>query len=214
MARTTLVLEMIEAIRLGDVSKEQVLDALGEGFEDSEALRLQSEPLFEVHAYEIVPSWLEAIRVPSLKDVGDVLCRRRSVHEVLAASRGVTYRTVAAAGLHDLSPHGRADVLRVGRHPEQDFQLLDQCVSREHGLIICTGNAVFYCDYGSLKGGHRAGSTNGTFINGEVPIKDTMIFWSPGLDLMLGGRKDEPPAKPYSCKLTINAVNVQRPMAN
>ena len=49
--------------------------------------------------------------------------------------------------------------LRVGRHPNQDLQLLDRVVSKAHAVIESRGSAYVVYD---------AGSRNGTIHNGEV----------------------------------------------
>ncbi len=48
--------------------------------------------------------------------------------------------------------------LRVGRSPELDIFLVDPSVSRNHAVLEPQGDYVFVRD---------AGSTNGTFVNGE-----------------------------------------------
>src|SRR5690606_23476714 len=46
----------------------------------------------------------------------------------------------------------------LGRHPNNSVQLLDKIVSKEHCIIVQSGNDFILQDLGSL---------NGTFINGE-----------------------------------------------
>ena len=51
------------------------------------------------------------------------------------------------------------DALRIGRHPNQDLQILDRVVSKAHAVIeVRAGKAVIW----------DTGSRNGTILNGEV----------------------------------------------
>lgn len=51
------------------------------------------------------------------------------------------------------------DITRIGRHPEQDIQILDRVVSKAHAIIEKGIDGNYYL----LDGGSR----NGTFLNGE-----------------------------------------------
>ena len=63
----------------------------------------------------------------------------------------------------DNTGQGRTRLLdattRIGRHPEQDIQILDPVVSKAHALIEMTPEGDFKL--------HDGGSRNGTFLNGE-----------------------------------------------
>src|SRR5215475_14103588 len=65
-------------------------------------------------------------------------------------------------------------VNRLGRSPENDFQILHPSVSAQHCEVILAGNEVFVRD---------CESTNGTFIGGE-PI--TQATLQAGQTLTLG----------------------------
>ena len=112
------------------------------------------------------------------------------------------YDVTATAEMYSLSDSARVDVLRFGRHPAQDIQILDRQVSREHGLVIFSENLPLFCDYGTLHAGVHAGSTNGTYLDGEVPIRDKMIPWLPGQELMLGAQHRRGGRQAFAYKLT------------
>ncbi|MFT6627563.1 MAG: pSer/pThr/pTyr-binding forkhead associated (FHA) protein, partial [Flavobacteriales bacterium] len=58
--------------------------------------------------------------------------------------------------------------LRIGRHPNQDLQILDRVVSKAHALMEVKNGTMTVAD---------VGSRNGTVLNGEpvsvpVPVSD------------------------------------------
>ena len=168
MGRTTIARDLISLIQLGRVDKERILRDLDQASSGAEQLRT-GPPAATVTLY-----------------------RARDAQMTSALARGTEamaapiYDVVTSASLYGLSDASRVDVLRFGRHPGQDIQILDHCVSREHGLVIYAGQLPLFCDFGTLKHGAHAGSTNGTYLNGVTQIRDAMISWLPGHELMFG----------------------------
>jgi FHA domain len=172
MGRTTIALDLIQAIKLGKADKAEVLRQLSRASAGAEALR-HGPPAATVTFHKLRDQ-------PRPRDLRASLARGTAIH---AAG---DYEVSATASLYELTDAARVDVIRFGRHPDQDIQLLDPTVSREHGLIIYAGELPLFCDYGTMIGGAHAGSTNGTFIDGEILIRDSMIRWLPTQVLMLG----------------------------
>jgi pSer/pThr/pTyr-binding forkhead associated (FHA) protein len=113
------------------------------------------------------------------------------------------YDLVMESSLYALTDANRVDVLRFGRHPDQDVQLLDMRVSREHGLVIYSERLPLFCDYGTLIEGKHGGSTNGTYVDGARPIRDTMIEWLPSMSLQVGtGYRDRNGASVFGYRIT------------
>jgi len=165
VSRTTIARDLIDAIRLGTADKERILHDLEEASRGSRELHV-GRPAVTVSVHEI--------QGPSLaRGTGYV-------------SDSPPYRVVHTASLYEMSDAARVDVLRIGRQPGQDVELLDRCVSREHGLIIYADGLPLFCDYGTLHDGSHTGSTNGTYLDGVTRIRDAMITWMPAQALMLG----------------------------
>ncbi len=118
---------------------------------------------------------------------------------------------LATVPLYRFDDPDRVDVIRIGRHPSQDVQILDPLVSREHGLIIMGDRMPLFCDYGTLKGGGRSGSTNGTWVNGSGPIKDTIVMWLPGMLVTFGTEINRPGRHRHS---THVSYELSRPADN
>ena len=109
---------------------------------------------------------------------------------------GNGYRDVRRMALYDLRDVDRVDVIRIGRQPGQDIQVLDMIVSREHGLVLYDGH-TFYHDYGTLlveptdgRPPGRSGSRNGSFLNGTVLIRNSLVPWPQGDTIHFGTLRD------------------------
>jgi hypothetical protein len=164
--RTTLVKEMVEAIRLGQVRKEQILGALHKVSFGIEQLR----------------KGLPAIRVTFQTLVSPGFA------DGTAVDNEPLYETCGELDMYELTDVSRVDVLRFGRYDNLDVSFDDIVVSREHGLVIFAGGYPLYCDFGTLDNGERHGSRNGTYVDGLEKIRDAMIMWMPGQTLSFGGK--------------------------
>jgi len=171
-------------IQLGKADKAAILKSLGEASAGAERLR-QGPPAVTVRLHQL--------RDPTAPP--RELARGTFVP---AAS----YDEVRSAPMYALTDAARVDVLRFGRHPDQDLQILDRLVSREHGLVIFSDRLPLFCDYGTLIDGAHAGSTNGTWIDGERRIRDAMIPWLPGQELMFGSTYTHGSRRAFAFKLT------------
>jgi hypothetical protein len=178
MARTTIAMDLIEAIKLGTARKEEVLRDLDDASEGAETLRVGT-PAVTVKFH--------ALREPSSHASIDPQLARGTL-----AAPQATYELAFTSSLYALDDAARVDVIRLGRRPDQDVVLFDPQVSREHGLVIYAGRLPLFCDYGSLKAGAHSGSTNGTYVDGVTRICDAMITWLPTQALMLGQRTHPP----------------------
>ena len=165
--RTTLGIGLLEQLKLGTVQKADILRDLEFGAGKSEELRVGG-PVITVHFHELREREGSGLAVGTM------------------ASSQAAYAKYASVSLYALSDPTRLDVLRFGRHPDQDVQLIDQTVSREHGLVILAGGAPLFCDYGTLKGGAHSGSMNGTYISGVGRVRDTILQWLPAWKLEIG----------------------------
>lgn len=111
-----------------------------------------------------------------------------------------------------LRPYMGSDVDAYYRAPEDhDPGSLCGQISRDHGLVFLDDEArIYYRDFGTKKDGHRAGSKNGTWINGEERIRDLVIPWHEGDYLGIGGRawvkRDGVLAKEHVFKLRYERV--------
>ena len=192
MGRTTLGRDLIELIRVGKIQKDVVLAHLADASHGAEQLR-RGPPAVTVlvHVLRSRP------RISAEMAMG--IARGTVSFPVVDPIYDVTMRV----SLYALTDVSRVDVLTFGRHPSQDIQILDAMVSREHGLVILAGHIPLFCDYGTLIDGKHAGSTNGTYLNGASLIRDTMISWLPGYELMLGQQYSDREGFPlHSIKLT------------
>lgn len=184
MGRTTISRDLIEMIRLGRAAKEEVLRHLADASSGARQLR---------HGAPAVTIRFETLRTSSSSSSSTSGHDRPAPPPPLLA-RGTAYRGTGeplydlgmVEHLYDLSDADRVDVIRFGRHPDQDVQLLDRIVSREHGLVIFAEPVPLFCDYGTLIEGKHSGSTNGTYLDGVTRIHDAMFPWLPGQALMLG----------------------------
>jgi hypothetical protein len=117
--------------------------------------------------------------------------------------------TVAECLLFDASSVGQIMCLGVGRFPHnllrpfvgddveryyENPDVLDPggvCgqISRDHGLVFLDRDGkIRYRDFGTKKVGGRAGSKNGTWIDGAMKIQNAVTDWQPNQYLGLGGR--------------------------
>lgn len=174
MARTTLARALLKELELGTVRKEQILAHLAESEVGPQPER-RGEPAAMVRV-----EWCD----PAAAAGGARLQPAPLARGTRAvAGEPVLLKSLPLYRLHDPN---RVDVIRLGRHPSQDVQILDGLVSREHGLIIMGDHMPLYCDYGTMHDDGRSGSTNGTWINGDGPIRDTIMNWLPNMVVMFG----------------------------
>jgi hypothetical protein len=183
MGGTTLNLCLLDTMEVGQATKEEILRNLQPDSDEIAKLRRESPPVAVLrvsHLREVSPEG----RIP--RGTGQGMLTQSTGHRAIEA-REMTYEELARRPLFDFSRFGRVDVVRIGRHPDQDLQLLDSLVSREHGLVLCHAGRILYCDYGTLlPEGGREGSSNGTHLNGVVGIRDRMILWEERQSLTLG----------------------------
>jgi FHA domain len=184
MARTTIARELISLIQLRKADKAAILASLDAATSGAEQLRVGA-PAVTVHVHQ-----LRALKSD------------RPVARGTQMPEAAIYDPITTAHLYSLGDQARVDVLRFGRHPDQDIQLLDRLVSREHGLVIFSDGLPLFCDYGTLKQGGHTGSTNGTYLDGVMRISDAMITWPPGQALMLGSQQPRRGGDAFGFKLT------------
>ena len=206
MRRTTITRELIELVRLGTAQKEHILRHLAEGATGAEALR-HGDPAVTVTFHK-----LRVNRDGSVATVGPQpaqLARGTEAMQLVPL-----YEHHAAAKLYQLADDARVDLIRFGRHPDQDVQLLDRLISREHGLVILADQLPLFCDYGTLIDGVHAGSTNGTYLDGSRRIHDTMLPWFPGQQLMLGEVHHDRAGGPHFAFKLSYEIHPDRPQGN
>ncbi|MBL4848673.1 MAG: FHA domain-containing protein [Planctomycetes bacterium] len=116
---------------------------------------------------------------------------------------------VAEGFLYDATSVGQLMCLGVGRYPHNqlrpyvgddvedyyrrpdDYDPNCVCgqISRDHGLIFLSPEGrICFRDFGTKKTDGRKGSKNGTWVNGESQVRNTVIEWREGDYLGLGGR--------------------------
>ncbi len=198
VGQTTIGKNLIELIKAGLATKDEILGHL-----EQHADAKSPEPGITA-SVEVTLSILRETRVETgqtkessskqrFLDWANETVASENISE--RASEQITltdpqYDPIRTIQLYDFSDRGRFHVVRVGRHPSQDLQILERTVSREHGLIIFSGDQMLFCDYGTLRvdkdNEGRYGSTNGTFVNGLVCIRDTMVHWLEEDSLMFG----------------------------
>ena len=89
------------------------------------------------------------------------------------------------------------EALRIGRHPNQDLQILDRVVSKAHAVIEVRDEKAFIYD---------TGSRNGTILNGEVIEGERLV--TDGDEVTVGStvvtyRGDAGPREKLKSKVTI-----------
>jgi hypothetical protein len=89
-----------------------------------------------------------------------------------------------------LRPYMGEDLDEYYREPDKlDPDALCGQISRDHGLVFLDETAqIYFRDFGTKKDVGRAGSKNGTWVNGTLRIQDVVIPWKEGDYLGLGGR--------------------------
>jgi hypothetical protein len=185
VGRTTIARDLIELIQLGKADKAAILRSLDAAASGAERLRT-GPPAVTVHFHNLRVN--TAARAP--------VARGTRIDST------PVYERAGRAQLYALTDAARVDVVRFGRHPDQDIQVLDKTVSREHGLVIFAGELPLFCDYGTLKDGGHTGSMNGTYLDGVVRISDTMIPWLPGQELLFGTPHMVGGRRAFAIKLT------------
>jgi len=168
-----------------------------------EALRESQTPRFRVFMTRLEPR----VRVYADAALSKTIAYSRDVAECLIAQGDAP--KVGQAFLFDATSVGQIMCLGVGRFPhnqlrpfvgedmdryyENPEQLDPACIcgqiSRDHGLVFMDEDGrIKFRDFGTKKGGGRAGSKNGTWINGECCVQNAVIDWREDDFLGLGGR--------------------------
>lgn len=159
-------------------------------------------PRFRVYMTRLEPK----IRVYADEKMTHTVAYSREVAECLIAEGTAT---VAEGFLFDATSVGQVMCLGVGRYPhnllrpfvgddveryyENPDALDPACIcgqiSRDHGLVFLGNDGrIKYRDFGTKKDGARNGSKNGTWVNGEQRVHNTVCEWREGDYLGLGGR--------------------------
>lgn len=195
MPRTTLARALLKELELGTVRKDEILAHLAASEGGAQPER-HGQPAAMVRVEWCDPG----------SPAGPPHLQPAALARGTRAVQGepVILKTVP---LYRFDDPNRVDVIRIGRLPTQDVQILDRLVSREHGLIIMGDHVPLYCDYGTLRDDGRSGSLNGTWINGDGPIRDTIVNWLPNMVVMFG-TAIKPPGMPsrYSTHVTYQLV--------
>ena len=185
----------------------------------------EKEPRFRVFLTRLEPR----VRVYSDAKLTNTVAYSRDVAECTIAD-GSPER-VAEAFLYDATSVGQVMCLGVGRFPHNQLRpfvgedldryyddpddLDPACIcgqiSRDHGLVFLSQEGtVKFRDFGTKKRGARDGSKNGSWINGEYRIQNTVFDWNPGDYLGLGGRvwvrRNDKLIKEHVFKLRYEAV--------
>lgn len=148
--------------------------------------------------------------------------------EITAGEAGASF---AEGFLYDASSVGQLMCIGVGRYPHnqlrpfvgddvedyyrrpEDYDPACVCgqISRDHGLIFLSPEGrICFRDFGTKKTNGRRGSKNGTWVNGEHQVRNTVIEWREGDYLGLGGRvvvkKDGTRRKEHVFKLRFETL--------
>lgn len=166
-------------------------------------LKQESTPRYRVFMTRLEPK----IKVYSDAALTNTVAYSREVAECEIAEGAPL--AVAEAFLFDASSVGQIMCLGVGRYPHNQLRPyvgedLDAyyenpdaydpaCIcgqiSRDHGLVFLSGDgAIKFRDFGTKKQAARAGSKNGTWINGDYRVQNAVFQWREGDYLGLGGR--------------------------
>ena len=93
----------------------------------------------------------------------------------------------------------------IGRHPEQDIQILDRVVSKAHAVIERNMEGVFVV--------HDRGSRNGTFVNGAKIAGPTVL--NDGDTISVGSTellyREDPTQIRHGQKVTTAYARLNRP---
>lgn len=168
-----------------------------------EQVKRTQAPRFRVFMTRLEPR----IKVFADEKLTQPVAYSREVAENMIAEANTS--AVAEGYLFDATSVGQVMCLGVGRFPHNLLrpyvgddadryydapEALDPAcvcgqISRDHGLVfLATDGTVKYRDFGTKKQGRRAGSKNGTWINGEYRIHNAVVDWREGDYLGLGGR--------------------------
>lgn len=195
MPRTSISRELLKELELGTARKEEILAHLAES-EGRPQLDRRGEQVAIVTV-----EWCDpAVRVP---------VRQREPVPLARGTRAVAEGEpvlLATVPLYRFDAPDRVDVIRIGRLPSQDVQVLDPLVSREHALIIMGERVPLLCDYGTLRDAGRSGSMNGTWVNGAGPIKDTIVSWLPAMIVEIGTEITRHGKRRFSTRITYELV--------
>jgi hypothetical protein len=178
--RTTFTRDFLGKLSLSTTTKLEILAKLEQDEQPLEELRRAAPPAARVTLGGLVRT---ATPVSSM-----------AKGTMVSIPSEAMYRDLQSVALYDLRDVDRVDVIRVGRHPDQDLGVLDQFASREHGLVIFD-SMVFYFDYGTMIESNpnrrpqgRHGSLNGSYLNGELRISNGMVPWFEEDTIHLGSK--------------------------
>lgn len=188
-------------------------------------LKDKQPPRFRVYMTRLEPK----IRVYADEKMTQTVAYSREVAECMIAEGTAT---VAEGFLFDASSIGQVMCLGVGRYPhnllrpfvgddveryyESPDALDPACIcgqiSRDHGLVFLGSDGrIKYRDFGTKKEGSRHGSKNGTWVNGEQRVQNSVTDWTDGTYLGLGGRvwvrRDGQLVKEHVFKLRYDKVD-------
>lgn len=181
--------------RLHDPNVESIAEFCLYDHPAIEAIKAKQDPYIRVYLTRLEPR----VRIFSDSD-----CRN-----TLACSEDMTECILTDIPIYDTRHLGQIMCVGVGRFPHNllrpfigdeidsyyehpdlyDPSAICAQISRDHGLVFLDlDGKVAFRDFGTKKEGKRAGSKNGTWINGEEPIQDLVIRWQQTDYLGLGGR--------------------------
>jgi len=199
-------------LTLSTTTRTEILSRLEDDTPEREAIRRRAPRIATVTLCELVRPRSSRNPVPERVPLA------RGTRQ--DASSEAIYRDVESVDLYDLGDIGRVDVIRVGRHPSQDLQVLDNVASREHGLVLFDSIVYFY-DYGTNIGPDhpdhpvrvedrppgRHGSRNGSYLNRHTLIRNGMIPWNESDTIHFGTQHG--PRRDYGFKLRLDLPPAQ-----
>ena len=188
-------------------------------------LKRTQTPRFRIYMPRLEPR----IKVYSDAALTNTVAYSNDVAECLIAEGEPA--AVAEGFLFDASSVGQVMCLGVGRFPHNqlrpfvgedpdryyeeperfDPSAICGQISRDHGLVfLASDGTIKFRDFGTKKDGRRKGSKNGTWVNGERRVQDTVFDWREGDYLGIGGRvwvrKDGDLQKEHVFKLRYERV--------
>jgi hypothetical protein len=170
---------------------------------DLKKLIEEQDPRFRVYLTRLEPR----VRVYADAKMTNTVAFSRDVAECTIAD-GSPDR-VAEAFLFDATSVGQIMCLGVGRYPHNqlrpfvgedieryydDPDILDPAcicgqISRDHGLVFLSDDGrIKFRDFGTKKRGARAGSKNGSWVDGQHRMQNSVFEWSEDSYLGIGGR--------------------------